>query len=80
MPNSSIWPIDRALSGVTTLSQSGPRNNGKESVLRIHQKSSICETSESDYLVSIRILVGEFYPSAEMQSVYSAASADWAMS
>ena len=32
---SSIWPIDRALSGVTTPNQSGTGRNGNEVVLRI---------------------------------------------
>ena len=33
----SIWPIDRTLSGPTTLGQSGPGNNGNEGVLHIPQ-------------------------------------------
>ena len=36
MQVSSIWPIDRALSGATIPGQSGPGNNGNEGVLRIH--------------------------------------------
>ena len=68
---SSIQPIDRALSGATTLGQNGPGSNGNEGVCRIPQGPSITGTSPSDCLVS--------YPehSAEAQSVYSTAPADW---
>ena len=52
MPNSSIWPIDKTLSGATTLGQSGPGSNGNEGVLHIPQSSSITEASPSDYSVS----------------------------
>ena len=75
---SSIWPIDRTLPGATTMDQSGTGSNVNEGVLRISQSSSINGTSPSDCLVS--------YPghsfgvgSAEMQSVYSTAPADWAI-
>ena len=37
----SIWPIDRTLSGATTLGQSGPGSDGNEGVLCIPQSSSI---------------------------------------
>ena len=69
---SSIWSIDRTLSGATTPDQSGPRNDGNKEVLCIPQSSNISGTSLSDCLVS--------YPrhSAGMQSVYSTAPADWA--
>ena len=49
---SSIWPIDRALSGATIPGQSGPENNGNEGVLLIAQSSSITGTSPSDCLMS----------------------------
>ena len=52
MSNSSIRPIDRTLSGATTLGQSGPRSNGNEGVFRITQSSSITGTSPSDCFVS----------------------------
>ena len=68
MPNTSIWPMDRTLSGVTTPSQSGPESIGNEGVLHILQSSTITGVSSSDCLVSC----------AEMQSVYSATLADWA--
>ena len=80
MQFSSIKPIDRALSGA--LSQSGPGSHGNEGVLFILQSFIITKTSPSDSLVSYpRHLFGGgevSYPSAEMQSVYSAAPADWA--
>ena len=59
--------------------QSGPGSDGNEGVLRIPQSSSTAGTSPSDCLVSYpgHFLVGS-YPSAEVQSVYSTAPADWA--
>ena len=33
--NTSIWHIDRSLTGTTTPDQSGPRSNGNEEVLHI---------------------------------------------
>ena len=66
---SSIWPIDRTLSGATTLGQSGPGSDGNEGVLHIPQSSNITGASPSDFLVSYRgHSSGEFYPSAEKQS------------
>ena len=41
----SIWPIDRTLSGVTTPGQSGPRSNGNAGVLCIPQSTSITGSS-----------------------------------
>ena len=77
MSNNSIWPIDKTLSGATTPGQSGPGSN--EWVLCIPQSSSITEASPSVCLVSYpRHLLGQSYLSAEMQLVYSAATADWA--
>ena len=80
MSNSFIWPIDRALSGATTLSQSEPGSNGNEGALRIPQSSNIIGASSSDCLVSYQDTHGKegFYPSAERQSVYSTTPADWA--
>ena len=48
MSNSSIWPIDRILSGATTTGQSGLN----ERVFYIPQRSSITGTSPSDCLMS----------------------------
>ena len=36
MQFSSIWPIDKAVSGATTPGQSGPGSVGNEGVLRIY--------------------------------------------
>ena len=80
MQFSSIEPIDRALSGTTISGQSGPGSNGNEGVLHIPQTSSIIGTSPSGRLVSHPGLSwgGGSYHSAEVQSVYSTAPADWA--
>ena len=51
---SSIWSIDRTLSGATTLSQSEPGSDSNEGVLHIPQSSSITGTSPSDCLASHR--------------------------
>ena len=40
-----VWPIDRTLSGTTTLGQSEPGSDGNEGVLHIPQNSSITGTS-----------------------------------
>ena len=76
---SSIWHIDRTLSGATTLSQSGPGSDDK-GVNHIPQSTSINGALPSDCLVSYPgHSLGESYPSAEMWSVYSAAPANWAI-
>ena len=70
--------IDRAPTGVTTPGQSGPGSNGNEGVLHIPQIFK-AEASPSDCFMSYpRQLLGGFYPSTEMQSVYSTAPVDWA--
>ena len=74
---SSIWPIDKTLSGATTLGLSGPGRDVNEGVLRIPQSSSITGTSPSVYLVLYPgFLLGRSYPSAEIQSAYSTAPVD----
>ena len=82
MSNSSIRPINRTLSGVTTPSQSGPGSNGNEGVLHIPQSSSIIGTLPSDCLVSYpgHLLREGSYPTAKMQLVCFTAPADWAVS
>ena len=72
---SSIWPIDRTLSGATT-----PGQNGNEGLLHIPQNSSITGTSPSDCFVSHARHSWWWWgvPSVEMQSVYSTAPVDWA--
>ena len=52
MSNSSIWPIDRTLSGATTADQSEPGSDGNDPVLCKPQSSGIIETLPSDFLVS----------------------------
>ena len=49
---SSIWPIDRTLSGATNPAQSGQGNDGTGGVLCIPQSSCITGTSPSDCFVS----------------------------
>ena len=48
---SSIWPIDKALSGATTPGRSGLGSDVNEQVLRIPQSSTITRTSPSNCLV-----------------------------
>ena len=76
----SIWPIDRTLSGATTPGQNGHGTMAMKEVLHITQRFSITGISLSDCLVSYsgHSFGKGFYPSAEVQSVYSTAPADWA--
>ena len=74
-----LFNTDRALSGATTPGQSGPGSDSNEGVLRIPQSSSTAGTS-SDFLVPYQgHSLGGSYSSAEVQSVYSTALADWAI-
>ena len=50
----SIRPIDRTLSDVTTLDQSGPGSDGYEGVLCIPQSSGVTGAPPSDCLVYIK--------------------------
>ena len=78
MSHSSIWPIDRALSGTTTPGLSVPEGNTNEGVFRISQ--SITEASPSDCFVSyLGHTLEDSYPPAEMHSEYSEATADGAV-
>ena len=62
-----------------TPGQRGPGSDGNKRVPRIPQSSSITGALPSDCLVSYPgYSLGEFYPSAEIQSVYSVPLADWA--
>ena len=45
---SSVWPIDRNLSGVTTRGQSGPGSDSNEGGLHIPQSACITRASPSD--------------------------------
>ena len=63
---SSIWPIERTLTGAATPGQSGARNDGNEGLLRIPHSSSINGSSPSDILASYQdIRWWKSYPSAE---------------
>ena len=65
MSNSSIWPIDRTLSGATTPGQIGAGINGNEGILRIPW-STKTGASPSDCLMSLPgHSLGESYSSAE---------------
>ena len=69
MSNSSIWTIDRNLSGATAPGQSGAVSNDNKGVLCIPQSFSIIGASRSgsDCLVLYPgHLLGESYFSAEM--------------
>ena len=81
MSNGSIWLIDHILSGATTPGQSEPGSNGSDGVLCIFQCSSITGAVPSDCLVFNpgHLLKEVSYSSAEIQSVYSSAPADWAV-
>ena len=71
---SSIWPLDRTLSGATTQGQSGTGIDGNEGVHCIPQSSIITGALPSDCLMSYpEYSSGKSYSSAEMQSVYSSA-------
>ena len=67
------------LQGATTLGQSRPRSNDNEGALRIPQRSRT-RASPADGLMTFprHSLWGRSYCSAEMLSVYSTASPDWA--
>ena len=52
MQFSSIWLLDRTLSGAISPGQSEPESNGNEGVLRILHSSSINGTLPSDSLMS----------------------------
>ena len=65
---------------VHLLRNNGPGSDGNEGVLCIPKSYNITGTSLSDYLSyqGYSLGGGGSYPSAEMQLVYSTASADWA--
>ena len=79
MSNSLIWSIDRTLLGATTPDQNVPGSDDNKGVLRILQSPRITGASLSDCLESYRghSLRGSYH-SAEKQSVYFTAPADWA--
>ena len=76
---SSIWSIDMPLSDTTTSGLSRPENDSNKGILRIPQSSSISEASPPDCFVSYPGNSLRYsYPSAELESVYSAVPVDWA--
>ena len=71
MSNSSIWPIDRTLSGATAPGLCGPGSDSNKGVFHIPQSSSITGASPSDGLVSYPgHSLGQFYPSVNPVYVY----------
>ena len=54
------------MSRATTAGQSGPEKDDNEWVHCIIQSSNITKTSSSDFSVTSRTFLGEFYSSAEM--------------
>ena len=73
--------LGKVLSGSVTPDQSGHVSNGNKEVVCISQSSSIIGISPSDCFISYPVhLLGRSYPSAEKQSVYSTAPANWASS
>ena len=62
MPNNSIWPPDKTLSGATTPGQSGPGSNGNEEVLYIPQSSTDENLSLRWFDVIYRTHLGEVLP------------------
>ena len=48
---SSVWPIDKTLSGTTSPGQSGLSSDGNKGILHTSKSSSVTETSPSDCLV-----------------------------
>ena len=76
MSNCSIWPIDRTLSDTTSPGQSGPGSDGNKHSPTLHHYWNL--TMRLFGVIYRTIVVLGSYPSAEMQSVYSTAPADWA--
>ena len=66
MSNSSLWPLDRTLSGATTPSQSRPGSDGNEGILLIPRSFGITGASPSDCLVLYpEHSLGASYPSLQ---------------
>ena len=71
--------MGRTLSSPITTNHSGPGSDRSEGVPRIPQSSNLTGASPSDCLMSDRgHPLGEFYPSADILTVYSTAPTDWA--
>ena len=76
----SIWTIDRTLSGATTSSRSKPGRDDNEGYSEFPKAPAFLEPDHQIgwYHIQDTHWVGESYPSANMQSMYSAVQADWA--
>ena len=75
---SFIRPVDKTLSGAKTPDLNGPKSDGSKGIFCIPESYSITGASLSDRLASyLGRLLGESFPTAETQSVYSTATADW---
>ena len=78
---SSFWPLDRTISDATSSGLSWYGSHGNKGVQHISQNSSIPgDLTIRLFSVIFRACIGGGLPSAEMQPVYSATPADWAMS
>ena len=76
---SSIWPIDKNLSGFTAPGQSGPGSDGNERGTPHSPKlQDFWSLTIRLFSVTSRTLIGEFYLPAEMQLVCSTIQTDWA--
>ena len=80
MSNISIQPIDNTRSSAATPGQNGPWSNDNERILHISQNSRT-GSSLSDCLMPYpgNLFRKSLSLSAEIQSVYSSALADWAI-
>ena len=63
-----IWPLDKTLSGATTLGLSGPGSDGYEEVLHIPQSSKTGASPSDGFTSYPGFLLGESSPSAERKS------------
>ena len=73
--NSSIWPIDRTLTGTTPLGQSEPESNGNEGVIYNPKAPGVGSCYQMQFSV-ISSTLADGGVLAEMQSVYSTAPDD----
>ena len=78
MSNSSILLIERVVTRSTIPGQSGHESNCNEGVLHNPQSSWIGASPSDGSMSYPGLCVCVSYPSAEIQSVYSTAPADWA--
>ena len=76
MLNRSIWPIIQSCA--ITPGQSGQGAIGNEDVFHVPQCYLIGALTFDVLMSYSGYKLGESYPSAEMQSVYSSTPADWA--